>query len=142
MSEGRWREAVGAAHVRSSLLITAPASAEQEEQLIPFIKAVNKEPFQLLTDNCSDFVELGLLKVFAGSGLHFRARIANVADAWITSPIEVATGFLKDAKRYEVPITVASVPMLAGTLPPTADITSISRGDLVHIPTQAKRAFG
>ena len=138
---GRWREAIGAAHMRGSIIITAPASAEQEARLIPFVRAVNKEPFHALADNCSDFVQRGLLKVFTDSGLRFRPRLADVADAWITSPLEVTTGFLNFAKRQEVPINVTLVPMLAGTRRPTAAITSISRGSLVPNPAQGKLAF-
>jgi len=139
---GRWREAIGAAHSRSSITITAPATAEQEQQLVLFIRAVNAQPFQALSDNCSDFVKRALLQVFADSGLRFRPRIVNVADAWITTPLEVATGFLNYAKRYEVPITVTLVPMLAGTRRPTAEITSISRGALIPSAAQGKLAFG
>lgn len=139
---GRWREAIGTAHMRTSIIVTAPNSAEQEQRLIPYIEAVKKMPFQALTDNCSDFVEAGLVRVFSDAGLSFRPRITNVANAWITSPIEVATGFLNYAKRNDVPITVTSVPMLAGTRRPTAAITSIARGALVPTPSQGKMAFG
>lgn len=139
---GRWREAIGAAHTRRSIMITAPATIEQEERLIPFIGEVNKLPYQVLSDNCSDFVERALLKVFADSGLTLRPRMANVADAWITSPRAVATDFINYAKREEVPITVTVVPMLAGTRRPTAEITSISGGALIPNPAQGKLAFG
>jgi hypothetical protein len=138
---GRWREAIGAAHMRGAMVITAPTSAEQEARFIPFIQAVNKEPFHALADNCSDFVERGLLKVFSDSGLHFRSRVAKVADAWITSPLNVATGFLNYAKNNHVPINVTLVPMMAGTRRPSAAVMSISRGALVPNPAQGKLAF-
>ncbi|PZR63001.1 MAG: hypothetical protein DLM53_04085 [Candidatus Eremiobacter antarcticus] len=139
---GNWREAIGAAHVRSSMLITAPARLEQETRLIAFIAAVNKRPFQAITDNCSDFVERGLLTVFGDSGLHFRPRIAMVADAWVTNPLAVVTDFLAFAKREDMPITVVLAPMIAGTRRPTAPIHSLTRGALVPNPSQGKLLFG
>lgn len=139
---GRWREAIGAAHMRTSIIITAPASVEQEARLIPFILAENREPFHALADNCSDFVERGMLKVFSDLGLQFRSRMSKVADAWITSPLEVATAFLNFAKAKNVPLDVSLVPMISGTRRPTVAITSISRGALVPNPGQGKMAFG
>lgn len=139
---GNWREAIGAAHVRSSMLITAPARVEQEARLIPFIATVNKQPFQAIADNCSDFVERGLLTVFADSGLHFRPRIAMVADAWIRNPLAVVTDFVAYAKRERVPITVVRMPMIAGTRRPTTRIRSLTRGALVPNPSQGKLLFG
>jgi len=139
---GKWREAIGAAHVRSSMLITAAARPEQETRLIAFLAAVNTRPFQALADNCSDFVERGLLTVFADSGLHFRPRIARVADAWVTNPLAVVTDFLAYAKRERVPITVVRAPMIAGTRRPTARLRSLTRGALVPNPSQGKVLFG
>ncbi|MDQ6707635.1 MAG: hypothetical protein M3Z85_16865 [Acidobacteriota bacterium] len=139
---GNWREAIGAAHARSSMLIATPARPEQEAKLIAFIAAVNKQPFQAIADNCSDFVERGLLTVFADSGLRFRPRIAMVADAWVTNPLAVATDFLAYAERQRAPIAVVLEPMIAGTRRPTAPIHSLTRGALVPDPSQGKVLFG
>lgn len=139
---GHWREAIGAAHVRSSIIVTAPARPEQETRLIAFIAAENKKPFQAMADNCSDFVERGLLTVFGDSGLRFRPRLARVADAWITNPLAVLTDFVGFARRERVPIHVERVPMIAGTRAPTAAIHSLTRGALVPNPEQGKVLFG
>jgi hypothetical protein len=139
---GKWREAIGAAHVRSSMLITAPAGQKQEMKLIAFIAAANKQPFRALADNCSDFVERGLLAVFADSGLHFRPRIATVADAWVTNPLAVVTDFLAYINREGTQTKVVRVPMIAGTRRPTAHIRSLTRGALVPDPSQGKVMFG
>ena len=139
---GNWREAIGAAHVRGSIMITVPATPDQESRLIPFIASVKRQPFQALTDNCSDFVERALLTVFSDSGLQFRPRIERVADAWVTNPLAVATDFLAYARRQGVPITVVPVPLIAGTRRPTERIHSMTRGALVPNPSQGKVIFG
>lgn len=139
---GRWREAIGAAHMRTSMMLTAPASSEEEARLIPFIAKVKQQPFQALKDNCSDFVERALVEVFGDRGLRFRARQAKIADGWVTSPLSVATDFLRYAERERIEISVQPVPMLSGTRRPTARVTSLSRGSLVPNATQGKMAFG
>jgi hypothetical protein len=139
---GNWREAIGAAHVRSSIRITAPATVEQETRLIPFVAKVNKQPFQALADNCSDFVERGLLTVFGDSGLRFRPRIMMLADAWVTNPLAVMTDFVSYADRERIPLTIVRAPMIAGTRRPTAPIHSLTRGALVPDPSQGKLLFG
>lgn len=139
---GHWREAVGASHLRTAMMITAPAAAEQEHRLIDFITAENKKPFQAVADNCSDFVERGLLAVYGDSGLRFRPRIANVADAWITNPLGVATDFISFTKRRQMDISVTEIPMIAGTRRATAPIHSLTRGALVPAPSQGKLIFG
>jgi hypothetical protein len=139
---GLWREAIGAAYARTAMMITAPATPEQEARLINFVAAVNKQPFQALADNCSDFVERGLFTVFSDSGLRFRPRILNIADAWVTNPLRIATDFLAYTKRQQVPVTVTRVPMIAGTRRPTAKMRSLTRGALVPDPSQGKLMFG
>ncbi len=138
---GRWREAIGAAHMRTSIILTVPTTAEQEGKLVPFIEKVNKQPFQALSDNCSDLVERALVEVFGDTGLRFRARQAKVADGWVTSPLSVATDFLGYAKRERIEVSVQPVPMLSDTRRPTARVTSLSRGSLVPNATQGKLAF-
>ncbi|MDQ6678939.1 MAG: hypothetical protein M3Z09_16775 [Acidobacteriota bacterium] len=138
---GRWRESIGVSQMRSSVIITSPASVEQEEQLLRFVNAGKPPEFQAMTDNCSDYVAAALVATFGGAGMRLRPRMLHVADAWITSPIAVATDFLNFAKRERVPLSVATVPMQAGTRRPTAAITSISRGALVPDASQGKMAF-
>jgi hypothetical protein len=138
---GRWREAIGTAHMRTSMILTAPATLEQETKLVGFIKQVNTVPFQALSDNCSDFVERALVQVFGSTGLRFRSRQAKIADGWVTSPLSVATDFLRYAERERIPISVQTVPMLSGTRRPTARVTSLSRGSLIPNATQGKLAF-
>lgn len=138
---GRWRESIGIAQMRSSVIITSPASAEQENQLLQFVNAAKPGDFQAMTDNCSDYVAAALVATFGDAGMRLRPRMLHVADAWITSPIAVATDFLNFAKREHVPLSVEMVPMQAGTRRPTAAITSISRGALVPDASQGKMAF-
>jgi len=138
---GRWRESIGVQHMRNSLIITASTSPEQEERLLSYVRDATVGEFNALTDNCSDFVANSLVAVFGDSGLRLRPRVLHVADAWITTPIAVATDFLVYAKRQNVPLHVQLVPMMAGTRRPTAAITSISRGALVPDASQGKLAF-
>lgn len=138
---GRWREAIGAAHMRTSMILTAPATPEQEGRLIGFVEKSKKQPFQALSDNCSDLVERALVEVFGDTGLQFRSREAKIADGWVTSPLSVATDFLRYAQRERIAISVQPVPMLSGTRRPTARVTSLSRGSLVPNATQGKLAF-
>ncbi|MGI8990340.1 MAG: hypothetical protein ACR2I2_12280 [Bryobacteraceae bacterium] len=138
---GRWREAIGVQHMRNAVIVTAPARPEQERALIDYIQGPDKEAFQALTNNCSDFVKHGLMAVYADSGLRFRPGSLQVADAWIASPIAVATDFLNFVKRKNVPIAVTAVPMLAGTRRTSAPIASISRGALIPNISQGKIAF-
>ena len=139
---GRWREAIGATHTRSSILMTAPASMAQEQRLISFISGVQHQSFQAMTSNCSDFSKGALLAVFSDSGLHFHRRMANVADAFISSPLDVATEFIRFAERTKTQMAVTPIPIMAGTRFPTAEITSVTRGALVPNPQQGKLAFG
>ncbi|MDQ6708448.1 MAG: hypothetical protein M3Z85_21020, partial [Acidobacteriota bacterium] len=138
---GRWREAVGVQHMRNAVIVTAPATPEQERALIDYIQGPDVQPFQVLTNNCSDFVKYGLMAVYADSGLRFRPSALQVADAWITSPIAVATDFLSFVKREKLPIAVTAAPMFAGTRRVSAPITSISRGALIPNTSQGKIAF-
>lgn len=138
---GRWREAIGVQHMRNAIMVTAAAPPEQEKALIDYIKGPDEQPFQALTNNCSDFVKYGLMAVFSDSGLRFRPRSLQVADAWITSPLEVSTDFLNFVKRRKIPITVTPAPMYAGTRRVSAPITSISRGALIPNTSQGKIAF-
>ena len=112
---GPWREAIGARHVRSATIITVPAELDEELKLTEFIGRSQNESFNTLSDNCSDFVKKGLLTVLASKGMSFRHRLRDPADAWITSPLLVATSFLQYAKDKKVPLNVAFLPMLAGT---------------------------
>ncbi|MDQ6665012.1 MAG: hypothetical protein M3Z23_11530 [Acidobacteriota bacterium] len=138
---GRWREAVGVQHMRNAVIVTAAATPVQEMALIDYIHGPDVQPFQVLTNNCSDFVKYGLMAVYADSGLRFRPRSLQVADAWITSPISVATDFLNFVKREKLPIAVTAAPMFAGTRRVSAPITSISRGALIPNTSQGKIAF-
>ena len=138
---GRWREAIGAAHIRRSTIVTTPASPDRERALIEYIQGPNTEPFNVLSDNCSDFVKGALIAVFPDAKPRFRPRALEVADAWITSPLAVATDFLSYLNREKVPMDVSVVPMMAGTRRPTASITSISRGALIPNTSQGKIAF-
>ncbi|MDQ6700247.1 MAG: hypothetical protein M3Z36_08675, partial [Acidobacteriota bacterium] len=138
---GRWREAIGTAHIRRSMIISTPASPQRERALIDYIQGPNMEPFNVLSDNCSDFVKGALIAVFPEAKARFRARSMEVADAWITSPLAVATDFLSYLNREKVPMNVSVVPMMAGTRRPTASITSISRGALIPNTSQGKIAF-
>ena len=139
--DGRWRESIGVQHMRSSIIVTVHTTPEQEQRLIAVAADATPRPFNAMTDNCSDFVSRGLVAVFGDAGLHMRPRALHVADAWITSPIAVATDFIGYAKRQKVPMDVELMPMLAGTRRPTAAITSISRGALVPDASQGKMAF-
>ncbi len=138
---GRWREAIGVSQTRSSIVVTLPESAEQKEKLLRYVNGTKPPEFQAMTNNCSDYVAGGLVATFGDEGMQLRARALHVADAWITSPIAVATDFLNFAKKTAKPLEVELVPMQAGTRRPTAAITSISRGALVPDAGQGKMAF-
>jgi len=139
--DGRWREAVGAEQMRSAVVITARASIEQELRLVPFLKAPQAKEFNVMSENCSDFVEGALLAVYGESGLRFRRRSVDFADAWITSPITVATGFVSYTKKKPEPVRVVFLPIFAGTRRSHYSVHSISRGALVPEPSQGKMAF-
>ena len=138
---GRWRESVGIQHMRSSIVVTAATTLEQEQRLIELTGAAGSQPFNALTNNCSDFIARGLTAVFGDTGFQTRPRPLHVADAWITTPLSVATDFVAFAKRTKVPLDVLFVPMQAGTRRPSVCITSISRGALVPDASQGKMAF-
>jgi hypothetical protein len=138
--DGRWREVIGAGQVRDSILITAPATEQQELRLVTYIAQMQFKPFNVMSDNCSDFTKGALSAVF-DSRLHFRPRAHDLANVWITSPISVATDFLNFAKKDQMPIQVSFVPMMAGTRRPSSFITSVSRGALVPDPRQGKMAM-
>jgi hypothetical protein len=139
--DGRWRESIGVQQMRSSVIIVAKTSPEQEHRLIAVVKEAAASPFNALSDNCSDFVARALTVVFGDAGLQMRPRTLRVADAWITTPIAVASDFVGFARRQKIPLRVELMPMLAGTRRPTAGITSISRGALVPDASQGKLAF-
>jgi hypothetical protein len=139
--DGRWREVIGAEHVRDSIVITAPASPAQEMRLVDYINQMQFRPFNVLSDNCSDFVKGALLTVFGDSKPHFRPRALDLADAWITSPISVASDFLSFTRKNKIPIQVSFRPMMAGTRRATSFATSVSRGALVPNPSQGKIAL-
>ena len=139
--DGRWREAVGAEQMRSAVVITAPASLEQELHLIRFLKEPQAKTFNVMSENCSDFVQGALMAVYGDSGLHFRPRSVDFADAWITSPLFVATGFVSFAKKKPEPLRVVFLPIIAGTRRSHFSVHSISRGALVPEPSQGKMAF-
>ena len=138
---GRWRESIGVQQMRNSIIITVPATPEQEDRLLKFIPEITPREFNALTDNCSDFVAEALVKVFGDSGMRLRPTFWHVADAWITTPLAVATDFTAFARHQKIPMKVTVVPMTAGTRRPTATITSISRGALVPDASQGKMAF-
>ena len=138
---GHWREAIGAEHVRSAAIMTVPAEVDQELKLVEFIERSQHEPFNTLSNNCSDFVKKGLLTVFASGGMRFRHRLLDPADAWITSPLFVATSFLDDANKRRLPLSVSFMPILAGTGRPSSAVRSIARGAIVAAPNQGKLAF-
>lgn len=140
---GRWRESVGVLHSRAGIMITAVTTSQQEQRLIPFLTgALEVEPFHALANNCSDFVKRALATVFEESNPQFRTRAMAVADAWITSPISVATDFVTLIKKAKLESTVSYLPILGGTRRPTLGITTLSRGALVPNPGVSKLAFG
>jgi hypothetical protein len=138
---GRWREGIGVAHTRSSIVVTLQESPEQEEKLLRYVNGTRPPPFQAMTDNCSDYVARGLVATFGDEGMGLRPRALHVADAWITTPIAVTTDFVNFARKTSKTLDVEIVPMQAGTRRPTAAITSISRGALVPDASQGKMAF-
>ncbi|HVJ04745.1 MAG TPA: hypothetical protein VM578_03650 [Candidatus Saccharimonadales bacterium] len=138
---GRWREAIGAGQTRDYVIITVPADRRSEMRLVPFIAKSQLEHFNVVSNNCSDFVNKGLVAVF-GDQMHPRSRWLDEANAWITSPLLVATNFVNYSKSANLPISVKSTPIMAGTRWPATGITSISRGALVPSPNQGKIAFG
>lgn len=138
---GHWREAIGAQHVRSAVIITVPAELDQELNLVEFIERSQHEPYNTLSNNCADFVKKGLLTVFGSRGMRFRHRLLDPANAWITSPLLVATSFLDYANNKRLPLSVSFMPVLAGTGRPTPFGKSIARGALVPAPNQGKLAF-
>jgi hypothetical protein len=137
---GRWREAIGVQQVRSSVIITTPASLQEELRLVDYINKAQSEPFNVLSNNCSDFAKGGLSVVL--SDLHFRPRSLDLADAWITSPLWVASDFLTYSRNGNRSIKVLALPMMAGTRVPTSQVRSLSRGSLVPDPNQGKLALG
>jgi hypothetical protein len=139
--DGRWREAVGAGHVRSAVVLTAPASLQLELRLIRYLQKPQPKTFNVMANNCSDFVQGALLTVYGDAGLHFRPRSLNVADAWITTPVSVATGFASYVKKNAIPLQVVFLPITAGTRRSQFSVHSVSRGALVPDPTQGKMAF-
>ena len=140
--DGRWREAVGTQQMRSAVVITAPATLEQEMRLVRYLEKPPSRAFNVMSENCSDFVEGALLSVYGDAGLHFRPRRFDFADAWITSPLLVATGFVSYAKERGTPLRVVFLPITAGTRRSRFSVHSLSRGALVPDPNQGKVAFG
>jgi len=128
-------------YLRSSVIITARTSPQQEERLLGYIEQV-PDNFNVLTDNCSDFVARSLAVVFGDAGFRMRRRMLDVANVWISSPISVATSFLSFAKRRKVALNVKAMPMIAGTRRPSTSGGSISRGMLVPDASQGKLGFG
>ncbi len=139
--DSRWREAVGTEQMRSALIITAPSSVQEELRLIHYLQGPGSKSFNILSENCSDFIEGALLAVYGDAGLRFRPRSLNIADAWITSPIFVATGFVSYAKKNAIPLQVAFLPITAGTRRSHFSVHSLSRGALVPDPNQGKIAL-
>jgi hypothetical protein len=140
--DGRWREVIGVSHQRGLVVIMARTRSDQERRLIGYVRDTDRKPFNSLSGNCSDFVKGGLLAVFSDTGLHFRPRYADFANAWISTPISVATDFVHYITRNHRPAEVAFIPMLAGTRRPTLPVTSLARGALVPNPDQGKLSFG
>lgn len=140
--DGRWREVIGVSHQRGLVIIVARARPDQERRLIDYIREPKQKPFNSLTSNCSDFVKGGLLAVFSDTGLRFRPRYMEFANAWISAPISVATDFVHYIVHNRQPAQVAFIPMLAGSRRPTLGVTSLARGALIPNPEQGKIAFG
>ena len=139
--EGRWRDAVGVQYVRSSVIITLPASPSQEQRLLNYVNQL-PNTFNALTDNCSDFAASSLKAVFGEAGFRMRARMLDPANAFIRSPISVATSFLSFAKQRKLALHVQSMPMIAGTRRASTPIGSISRGMLFPAARQGKLGMG
>src|SRR3954468_19899937 len=139
--DGRWREAIGTEQLRSAVVVTAPASISQELRLVQYLRQPQTKSFNVMSGNCSDFVEGALLAVYGDSGLRFRPRFLDLADAWVTSPLLVATGFVSYAKSNAVPLQVKFLPITAGTRRSHFAVHSLSRGALVPDPSQGKMAF-
>src|SRR3954452_10706687 len=139
--DGRWREAIGTEQLRSAVVMTAPASISQELRLVQYLRQPQTKSFNVMSGNCSDFVEGALLAVYGDSGLRFRPRLLDLADAWVTSPLVVATGFVSYAKSNAVPLRVNFLPITAGTRRSHFAVHSLSRGALVPDPSQGKMAF-
>jgi hypothetical protein len=113
--EGRWREAIGTEHMRSAVMLTAPSSIQQELRIVQYIRDQQSTTFNVMSDNCSDFVRGALSAVFGDAGLQFRPRALDIADAWITSPLFVATGFVSYTRKNSIPLRVVFLPITAGT---------------------------
>ena len=139
--DGRWREAIGTEQMRSAVAMTAPASLAQELRLVQYLKQPEMKSFKVMSGNCSDFVEGALLAVYGDSGLRFRPRSSDIADAWVTSPLVVATGFTTYAKKNGIPLEIKFLPITAGTRRSHFAVHSISRGALVPDPSQGRMAF-
>ena len=108
---------------------------------MPLLEEAETGPFNAITDNCSDFVAGALLTVFGDSGFRMRSRLLHVADAWITTPLAIATDFVNYVRRERVPFNVEFQCLCwrvhGGPLPES----SISRGALVPDASQGKMAF-
>lgn len=140
--EGRWRDAIGVQYARSSVIILARTSPEQEERLLDYIGRHSHDEFNAISNNCSDFVARALAVVFEDAGFHRRPRLLNAANAWVSSPLDVATNFLSFAKRRRVALDVQFMPMIASTRRASFPGRSISRGILVPDTSQGKLGFG
>ena len=68
------------AHIRRSMIITTPVSPEREKAIIDYIQGPNTEPFNVLSDNCSDFVKGALVAVFPDAKSSFRPRALRLPD--------------------------------------------------------------
>ena len=139
--DGRWRDAIGVQYLRSSTIILAHASPQQEERLLNYIEQ-SSDDFNALTNNCSDFVARSLAVVFGDAGFQMRPRMFDASNAWIASPISVASSFLAFARRHKVALNVKFMPMIAGTRRPSIPGSSISRGMLVPDARQGKLGIG
>lgn len=138
---GGWRQAVGAQHVRDSVIFVGETTDEEEERLIAFVNRSGREPFNIFTANCTNLAKRGLKEVF-GRSIGFRAVLRDLSNVGAAVPLSIATDFLKYLKKSQKAYQVAYLPMQPGTRTPSLTNKSVANGAIFPDASQGKIAFG
>ncbi len=140
--DGRWRTALGVQHERDSYVFLTPTEDEQELSLVEFLKDERKARFNLLASNCSDFVGHAFSYIFRAEKFHRRPRALAFGDSFISSPVSLATDFVRFANDRKMPLAVYFVPQLAGSRAKSTGSRTTVAGCLNPSFRQGLVAFG
>jgi hypothetical protein len=123
MVHGGWKELVGVVYERRVYAFRFETTEAEDDEFIERMNdARNRSHFELLHNNCADFVRVTLNYYFPGT-----FKRSAFPDAGMTTPKQIAYKLVKYGKKHpEVNVTVFEIPQIPGNRRPSSSNKDIA----------------